>query len=85
MSRHYLFRMIVASMHMFRSRGHRPHGVDDQGEALGSNHPLAGAAGERVRQARPAAYDALTLADFGTFWNGMIMKVDRLLGHLPID
>jgi hypothetical protein len=85
MSRHYLFRMIVASMHMFRSRG-----IDLMESMTRGRHwdriipwmePLVNAFVKPDR----LPYDALTLADFGTFWNGMIMRVDRLLGHLPTD
>ena len=76
MSRHYLFRMIVASMHMFRSRG-----IDLMESMTKGRHwdriipwlePLVNAFVKPDR----LPYDALTLADFGTFWNGMIMKVD---------
>ncbi len=85
MSRHYLFRMILATMHALRSRGIDAMSQMSQGRfwewiALWLE-PMA----TRCLDPAKLPYDKLTLADFGVFWSGMIERGHELLAGLPPD
>ena len=85
MSRHYLFRMIVATLRALRSRG-----IDIMASMSRGRHwdrislwleVLVNACFDPAR----LPYDQLTLADFGTFWSGMIERSAQVFGHVPPD
>ena len=85
MSRHYLFRMIVATMRVFRSWGIDVLASMSRGRNWNRISPwLESLAGTFLDPAR-LPYDRLTLADFAGYWNGMIERSDRLLGRFPPD
>lgn len=85
MSRHYLFRMIVATMRALKSWG-----IDAMASMSG------GRFWDRISlwlelftsaliNPDKLPYDKLTLADFGHFWSGMIGRGERMFGHFPPD
>ena len=85
MSRHYLFRMIVATMQALRSRG-----IDVLASMSRGKHwdrislwleVLVNACFDPAK----LPYAQLTLADFGTFWSGMIERSAQVFGHVPPD
>ena len=83
MQRHYLFRMIVANM-----RALRAWGIDAMGSMARGRHwdrisPWLELVSSALVNPDKLPYDRLTLADFGTFWNGMIARGERLFGHFP--
>ena len=85
MSRHYLFRMILATMHALRARGIDAMSSMSQGRfwewiSLWLE-PLATRWFDPVK----LPYDNLTLVDFGVFWSGMIERGHQLLADLPPD
>ena len=85
MSRHYLFRMIVANMQALgplgidvmtlMARGKHWEGISLWLESLVSTF---------FDPAR-IPYEQVSLADLGTFWSAMIERSDRLLGRFPAD
>ena len=85
MSRHYLFRMIVANMKALRS-----YGIDAMTLMSKGKHwegislwlePLVNAFFRPDR----IPYDEVTLSELGTFWSGMIERGHRLFEHVPSD
>ena len=85
MSRHYLFRMIVASFHALRI------GARDLLDLLPYDWlwtqlmiRLVPAISKFVKS-RSLNYDRLELADFGKFWNRTIAHGFRVFGHFPHD
>ena len=83
MSNHYLFRLIVATMRAFRTMG-----IDMMEQMAKGRHwdrvspwlePFVSAFFRPER----LPYDKLTLADFGTFWSGMIERGQRIFSQLP--
>ena len=85
MSRHYLFRMILATIHALRSRGFDIMSSLSRGR-FGEwitlwSEPLA----TRFLDPAKLPYDKLTLADFGAFWAGMIGHAHELFADLPPD
>ena len=85
MSRHYLFRMIVATfkrLRMFRfflaaiplmSKGGPSENIASLMEAVIP----------RLVRYETLPFDKLKIADFAAFWNALITLADRMLGELP--
>ena len=85
MSRHYLFRMIVATMRVFRSWGIDVLASMSRGQNWDRISPWLEPLASTFLDPARLPYDRLTLADFAGYWNGMIERSDRLLGRLPPD
>ncbi len=83
MSRHYLFRMIVAMMHALRSWGIDAMASMSGGKRWDRISPWLEMVTSALLNPDKLRYDRLTLADFGTFWSGMIGRSERMFGHLP--
>ncbi len=83
MSRHYLFRMILATMHALRSRGIDAMSSMSRGRLWERIslwlEPLA----SRFLNPEKLPYDKLTLEDFGILWAGMIGRGHELFADLP--
>ncbi len=85
MQRHYLFRMIVASMWAMRSFGFDALRSMSSGKYWERIIPLLEPLTSALVNPARLPYDKLTLADFGAFWNGMIERGERMFGHFPPD
>ena len=84
MSRHHLFRSIVATMLAGKRLGlDMGRRLRDPRRDTGSVW-LAMLAGKLVRAER-LPYDKLTLSHFGAFWDVLTEKAERAFGHYPPD
>ena len=83
MSRHYLFRMIVATIRALRSLGIDLLSSMSRGEHWDRISPWMEPLVSTFFDPARLPYDKLTLADFGVFWSGMIERGHRLFGPLP--
>ncbi len=85
MSRHYLFRMILATMRAFRSYGVNVMKSMSRGRMWDRTSLWMELFTSKFMSTERLPYHKLTLADFGAFWSGMIERGDRLFGQLPPD
>ena len=85
MSRHYLFRMIVATMHALKSWGIDAMASMSGGRFWDRISPWLELFTSALLNPDKLPYDKLTLADFGIFWSGMISRGEQMFGHFPPD
>ncbi|MYH49132.1 MAG: sulfotransferase [Gammaproteobacteria bacterium] len=85
MSRHYPFRMMLASLHRIEGWRINIAGLLSRDRLWNRTAPWVEPLANRLLRSERLNYDSLTLEDFGTFWAAMIEKGDQVLGHLPTD
>ena len=85
MSRHYPFRMLVASLRVLRSRGIDVMALIGRDRLWDLVNPWMEPVVNTFINPERLPYDELTIADFATLWNVLIAKGHRLFGHLPSD
>ncbi len=83
MSRHYLFRMIVATMRRLRLWGMDATSSMSRGRSWDRISPWLELFTSAFLDPDKLPYDRLTLRDFGTFWSGMIERGHLMFGHFP--
>ena len=83
MSRHYLFRMIVATMRAFRSYGMDVMKSMARGRLWNRISLWMELFTSRFMSPERLPYHKLTLADFGEFWSAMIERGERMFAQLP--
>ena len=85
MSRHYLFRMILATMRRLESFGLNATASMSGGRIWDSIASWLDLLASNLLNPSKLPYDELTLADFGTFWSGMVERGQRMFGDFPPD
>ena len=85
MSRHYLFSMMLATMRRLESFGLNAMAAMSGGKLWDAAAPWLDLVVSNFMNPSKLPYDELTLADFGTFWSGMIERSRRMFGHFPPD
>ena len=85
MSRHYPFRMMLASLHRIERWRINISGLLSRDRLWNRTAPWVEPLANRLLRSDRLNYGSLTLEDFGTFWAAMIEKGDQVLGHLPSD
>lgn len=85
MSRHYPFRMLVASLRILRSRGIDVMGLISRDRLWDLVNPWMEPVVNAFIKPERLPYDELTLSDFATLWNVLIAKGHRLFGDLPSE
>lgn len=83
MSRHYLFRMIVATLRAFRFCGIDPVRIMARSGLWNRINLWMELFTSKFMSPERLPYRDLTLADFGAFWSAMIERSERLFGNLP--
>ena len=83
MSRHYLFRMIVATMRAFRSYGMDVMKSMARGRLWDKTSLWMELFTSKFMSPERLPYHKLTLADFGEFWSGMIERGERIFAGFP--
>lgn len=83
MSRHYLFRTILATMRALRAKGIDAMALLSRGGFWNRISPWMEPVAQCLVDRRKLPYDKLALADFGVLWSRMIELGDHLLGDLP--
>ena len=85
MSRHYLFRMIVANMQVMGKLGIDIMNMMARGKRWESISPWLEPLVSTFFDPARIPYDQVSLADLGRFWSAMIERSDQLLGRLPAE
>ena len=85
MSRHYPFRMLVASLRVLRSRGVDVMALISRDRLWDLVNPWMEPVVNAFIKPEHLPYDQLTIADFATLWNVLIAKGHRLFADLPPD
>ena len=85
MSRHYLFRMIVATMRRMRSWGINAMSLMSRGRTWDRVSLWMELFTSKFFNPDKLPYHKLTLRDFGTFWSGMIERGHTMFGHFPSE
>ena len=83
MSRHYLFRTIMATILALRSKGIDVVGSLSKGRFWERIMPWMEPVAGRIIDSDNLPYDRLVLADFGFLWRGMIEHAHNIFGRLP--
>ena len=83
MSRHYLFRTIMATILALRSKGIDVVGSLSKGPFWDRILPWMEPLANRIVDFDKLPYDKLVLADFGFLWSGMIEHAHNVFGRLP--
>ena len=83
MSRHYVFRTVVATILALRRWGVDVNASMARGRRWDNAGLWLEALTSRFFDPGRLPYDRLTLADFAAFWNAMIERAHRMFGHFP--
>ena len=83
MSRHYLFRTIMATILALRSKGIDVVGSLSKGRFWERLMPWMEPLADRIVGSDNLPYDKLALADFGFLWSGLIEHAHNIFGRLP--
>lgn len=83
MSRHYLFRAILATMRRLESFGLNATAAMSGGRMWDGIAPWLETLSTNLMNPSKLPYDKLTLADFGRFWSGMEERGFRMFGDFP--
>ena len=85
MSRHYPFRMLVATLRVLRSRGIDVMALIARDRLWDLVNPWMESVVNAMMNPDRLPYDELTIADFARLWDVLIAKGLRLFGQLPPD
>lgn len=85
MSRHYLFRLLLANLTALRGYGLDPIAAIARSPLWGAASMYLEPVARRLVDQNRLPYDKLTLADFGAFWSAMIERAERVFRGLPAD
>ncbi len=85
MSRHYLFRMIAATLKRSKRLGLRPMAMMRRRWLWRNTAPWVEIIASRLVRSEHQSLDTLALSDFAALWNSMIELGDDILAEVPAD
>ncbi len=85
MSRHYLFRLLLANLTALRAYGLNPIAAIARSPLWDAASMYIEPVARRLVDQNRLPYDKLTLADFGAFWSAMIERAELVFRRLPAD